>query len=148
MVDIDKHFSHYPLIKRRRHDMVTKLFQIFVVISIMIILYSFYRYYKSQKRQFNKAKRLNKYYLLDNYENTHTNMHVSYQGCHFEGEKHLGVANNAYKVIKINMSVRDKIELRGLSQKDLLLIEGKIHERYPHAGIQWLHPINYLITDE
>lgn len=128
--------------------MLTTLFQIFLGISIIIILYSFYRYYKSPKRQFNKAKRSNKYFLLDDYDNPSLNLQVSYQGCHFEGEKHLGIVNNAYKVILINMSIHDEVELRGLAQKDLLFIEDNIHEYYPDAKIKWLHPINYLIIRE
>lgn len=125
--------------------MVTTLFQIFLLISIMIILYSFYRYLKSKERQFNKAQRLNKYYFLDNSANANFNFHITYQGSHFEGEKQLGITNNAYKVIQINMNVKDKIELRGLSKDDLLFLEEKIHNHYPDATIKWLHPINYLV---
>lgn len=124
--------------------MVTTLFQIFLVISIMIILYAFFRYFRSAERQLTKAIRLSKYFLLDDYDNVNINLRIAYKGCLFEGEKHLGIANDAYKVIRINMSVYDKFELRGINHEDLLYLEEKIHEHYPHAMIKWLHPISYL----
>ncbi len=72
-------------------------------------------------------------------------MQFVYKGCLFEGEKYLGTTEDAFEVVNIHVTVRDPLELRGLTRDDLYFMEKEILMRYPYASIEWKHPINQLL---
>lgn len=125
--------------------MLIILFRILILIAIVILLYTAKQYYHNPQRKLRKAKRNNNFFFLDEPQNSKKNLQLVYEGCLFEGEKYLGTIDNSFDVVNIHIFVHDKSELLGLKKKDLTILENKISVYYPHATIEWRHPINKLL---
>lgn len=122
------------------------LFQILLVIAIGFLLYGIIKHYRNPYRKLQVAKRNNQFYFVDDHNNIKKNFQFVYEGCLFEGEKYMGSANQQFVVATIHIIVHDPDELTGITKSDLLELEEKIIDRYPHAQIHWKHPINQLFT--
>lgn len=125
--------------------MIIILFRIFIIIAIVILLYTAHQYYHNPQRKLRNAKKNNKFFFLDEYDNSKKNLQFVYQGCLFEGEKYLGTTENSFNVVNIHIFVHDPSELLGLTKEELVFLEKEILKHYPHATINWKHPINQLL---
>jgi hypothetical protein len=85
------------------------------------------------------------FFLLDEYKNVRKNLLVTQKGVLFEGEKYLGTADNAFRVIHIKLWPHKNSELHGLDVNDFFEIEKKLFERYPYATIEWSSPVKELM---
>ncbi|MDY0396940.1 hypothetical protein RWE15_24925 [Virgibacillus halophilus] len=68
------------------------------------------------------------------------------RGACFEGEKYLGTTEDAFEVVNISVTISNPMELSGMTREDLYFIEKEILIRYPHAKIEWKHPIDQLFS--
>lgn len=125
--------------------MLIVLFRIFILIAIVILLYTAHQYYHNPQRKLRKARRNNSFFFLDQANNSKKNLQFVYEGCLFEGEKYLGTTDESFDVVNIHISVQDRTELLGFTKQDLIYLEKEIHKYYPHALIDWKHPINQLL---
>jgi len=100
---------------------------------------------RNPERRLKIAKETNGFYFLDEPDNSKKNLHFVYKGCLFDGEKYVGTTEQAFEVVDIHISVRNPMELAGLTREDLYFLEREILIRYPHAKIKWNHPINQLL---
>lgn len=125
--------------------MLVIIFRLLLVIAIALIIYTFIQYLRKPERQLEIAKQSGEFYFHDDEKNNRKNFHITYKGCLFDGEKYLGTTENAFEVVDIHVTVREPLELRGLSREDLYFIEQEILLHYPYASITWKHPINEIL---
>jgi len=124
--------------------MIIILFRVFIIIAIVILLYTAHQYYHNPRRKLRNAKKNNKFFFLDEHDNSKKNLEFVYKGCLFEGEKYLGTTADSFNVVNIHIFVHDPSELLGITKDELTFLEREIHKHYPHATINWKHPINQL----
>ncbi|MBM7597746.1 hypothetical protein JOC34_000103 [Virgibacillus halotolerans] len=125
--------------------MIIILFRILILIAIVFLIYTGIQYIRSPQRRLRLAKLSNEFFFLDEPGNSKRNLQFVYKGCLFAGEKYLGTTEDAFEVVNIHITVDDPIELSGLTRDDLYFLEKEILLRYPHAKIEWKHPINQLL---
>lgn len=125
--------------------MIIILFRILILIAIIFLVYTGVQYIQNPQRRLRLAKLSNEFFFLDEPNNSKKNLQFVYKGCSFAGEKYLGTTENAFAVVNIHITVDDPIELRGLTRDDLYFLEKELLLRYPHAKIEWKHPINQLL---
>ncbi|UJL45023.1 sigma-w pathway protein ysdB [Virgibacillus sp. NKC19-16] len=125
--------------------MIVILFRILILIALALLVYTLIQYVRNPQRRLRIAKESKTFFFLDEPENSKKNLQFVYKGCLFEGEKYLGTTEEAFEVVNIHVTARDPLELRGLTRDDLYFLEGEILIRYPHAKIEWKHPINQLL---
>lgn len=125
--------------------MVIILFRILILVAIIFLIYTGIQYIHNPQRRLRLAKQSNEFFFLDEPENSKKNLQFVYKGCSFAGEKYLGTTEDAFAVVDIHITVNEAIELRGLTRDDLYFLEKEILLRYPHAKIEWKHPINQLL---
>ena len=125
--------------------MIIILFRILIIIAIVLLFYTLISYLRNPERRLKIAKETNGFYFLDEPDNSKKNLHFVYKGCLFDGEKYVGTTDQAFEVVDIHISVRNPMELAGLTREDLYFLEREILIRYPHAKIKWNHPINQLL---
>jgi len=125
--------------------MLIPLFRILLIITIIILIYTFIQYFRNPCRKLKKSIRQQTYFLLDETDNPKRNLLLTYKGCLFEGEKYVGTTTNAFDIISIYMFVDEPLDLKGITADDLALLEEKLLESYPHAQIEWKHPVNQII---
>ncbi|GGH72977.1 hypothetical protein GCM10010978_10390 [Compostibacillus humi] len=125
--------------------MIIILFRILIIIAIVLLFYTLISYLRNPERRLKIAKETNGFYFLDEPDNSKKNLHFVYKGCLFDGEKYVGTTEQAFEVVDIHISVRNPMELAGLTREDLYFLEREILIRYPHAKIKWNHPINQLL---
>ncbi|AVQ99585.1 sigma-w pathway protein ysdB [Oceanobacillus sp. M65] len=125
--------------------MIVILFRVLVIIALVLLVYTLIQYYRNPSRRLRLAKVANEFFFLDEPNNSKKNVQFVYKGCLFEGEKYLGTTEDAFEVVNIHVTVRDPLELRGLTRDDLYFMEKEILMRYPYASIEWKHPINQLL---
>lgn len=125
--------------------MIIILFRILIIIAIVLLFYTLISYLRNPERRLKIAKETNGFYFLDEPDNSKKNLHFVYKGCLFGGEKYVGTTEQAFEVVDIHISVRNPMELAGLTREDLYFLEREILIRYPHAKIKWNHPINQLL---
>lgn len=119
-------------------------FLFFVAIFSLLILAV--RYMFHPKRKLELAHEKGRPYLLDDGRDVRKNFLLTYKGVMFEGEKHLGMTEDAFTVTRIFIWVRDPARLNGLYKEDFFECEMMIRQRYPHAKIEWKSPIRELIS--
>ncbi|CEI83964.1 sigma-w pathway protein YsdB [Oceanobacillus oncorhynchi subsp. incaldanensis] len=124
------------------------LFRILLVIAIALLIYTWIQYLKNPERKLRLSQENQGFYLLDEQNNNKKNFQLTYKGCLFIGEKYLGTTEDAFEVVDIHVTVKNPLELRGLTREDLYFLEQEILIHYPHASITWKHPINELIITE
>ncbi|MFD2627937.1 sigma-w pathway protein ysdB [Oceanobacillus kapialis] len=125
--------------------MIVILFRVLVIIALALLVYTLIQYFRNPSRKLRLAKESSEFYFLDEPQNSKKNVQFVYKGCLFEGEKYLGTTEDAFEVVNIHVTVRDPLELRGLTREDLYFMEKEILMRYPFASIDWKHPINQLL---
>lgn len=121
------------------------LFRILILIAIVFLVYTGIQYLRNPQRRLLVAQTSDEFYFLDEPNNSKKNVQFVYKGCLFLGEKYLGTTEDTFEVVNIHVVVQNPIELRGLTRDDLYFLEREILERYPHAKIEWKHPINQLL---
>lgn len=124
--------------------MIIILFRILISIAMIIILYTAYQYYRNPQRLLLKAKKRNEFYYVDEIKNSKKNIQFVYKGCLFQGEKYLGITDNSFDVVNIHVTVQEPLELKGFTVEDFLFLEKEILKHYPHATLEWKHPINQI----
>lgn len=128
--------------------MVIIIFRILLVIAIGLLIYTWIEYLKKPERKLQRSQSNQEFYLLDEKKNNKKNFQLTYKGCLFIGEKYLGTTEDAFEVVDIHVTVKNPMELRGLTREDVYFLEQEILIHYPHASITWKHPINELIITE
>jgi len=114
-------------------------------IWIIVIAYLIINYIFNPKRKLELAQQKGDLFILDDPKNTRKNMLITYKGALFEGEKYLGTADEAFRIIHIKIWTDDKTKLHGISKQDLIDIEQIIIDSYPYALIEWASPMKELI---
>ncbi|WP_156291417.1 sigma-w pathway protein ysdB [Oceanobacillus salinisoli] len=125
--------------------MIVILFRILILIALILLVYTWVQYLKNPERQLRIAKQTKDFFFVDEPNNSKKNLQFVYKGCLFDGEKYLGATEESFEVIDIHVSVRDPLELKGLTRDDIYFLENEILLRYPHAKIKWTHPIDELL---
>ncbi|KPH73920.1 sigma-w pathway protein ysdB [Oceanobacillus caeni] len=125
--------------------MIVILFRILILIAIAFLIYTWIEYTRNPERQLKIAKQSNHFYMVDEANNSKKNLKLVYKGCVFEGEKYIGVVDDSFEVVDIDISIRDPFDLKGFTREDLYFLENEILIRYPHAKIKWKHPINEIL---
>ncbi len=125
--------------------MIVIVLRLLIFIAIIILLYSAYKYLVNPKRKLEVAQERKIFYFLDEPDNIKKNFFITYKGFLFEGEKYLGTTENSFEVVNISVHAHKSDRLKGLERQDLYFLEEEILIRYPHAEVEWKHPINRLI---
>jgi hypothetical protein len=125
--------------------MIVILFRILIIAAIILLTYSIIQYFRNPRRLLQQAKETSEFYIVDEPDNSKKNIQFVYKGCQFEGEKYVGTTENSFEIVDINITVVDSIELQGFTRDDIYFLEKEILIRYPHAKINWKHPINKLL---
>ncbi|WP_449355633.1 sigma-w pathway protein ysdB [Virgibacillus natechei] len=125
--------------------MIIMLFRILMLVALALLVYTVIQYIHNPQRRLRIAKESNTFFFLDEPDNSKKNLQFVYKGCLFDGEKYLGTTEEAFEVVNIHVTARHPLELRGLTRDDLYFLEREILIRYPHAKIEWKHPINQLL---
>lgn len=128
--------------------MILILFRVLILVALVLLIYTWFQYLRNPERRLRIAKATNEFYFLDEVDNNKKNVRFVYKGCLFEGEKYVGTTEDSFEVVDIHVKVGDAIELNGLTRDDLYFLESEILLRYPHAKIDWKHPINQLLITE
>ncbi|KAB8138175.1 sigma-w pathway protein ysdB [Gracilibacillus oryzae] len=124
--------------------MIVLLFRLLVLIAIIVLIYTAYKYLINPKRKLEVAQEKKEFFFLDYNDNIKKNFFITYNGFLFEGEKYLGTTEEAFEVTHIVMHTHNPERLKGFERQDLYFLEKEILIRYPHAEIDWKHPINRL----
>ncbi|PAV30422.1 sigma-w pathway protein ysdB [Virgibacillus profundi] len=125
--------------------MIVLLFRILILVALALLVYTWIQYFRNPQRRLRIAKETNEFYFLDEPDNNKKNIQFVYKGCLFQGEKYVGATEYSFEVVDIHVVVDDSLELKGLTRDDLYFLENEILLRYPHAKIEWKHPINQLL---
>src|SRR5699024_4583590 len=124
--------------------MIVILFRLLVIVAMVVLIYTSYKYIVNPKRKIEIAQEKKEFYFLDQHDDIKKNFFITYKGFMFEGEKYLGTTEDAFEVNNITIYTRNPEKLKGFERKDLYFLEEEILIRYPHAEIEWKHPINRL----
>lgn len=115
---------------------------------ILIIAYFVLRYIFNPKRKLELAQQNKELFLLDDFNNVKKNLLITHRGVLFEGEKSLGTAENAFRVIHIRIWPHHPEQLHGLSKRDFEEMEEALFRQYPFAVIEWESPIKELLSGQ
>ncbi|MFB1050875.1 sigma-w pathway protein ysdB [Paraliobacillus sp. JSM ZJ581] len=124
---------------------IVYLFRILIVIAILFLLYTVYKYISSPVRKLEMAKNKKQFYFLDDPDHVKKNFFMTYKGMLFEGEKYIGTTESTFDVVSVIVYTRQPNELKGLERDDLYFLEKEILIYYPHAKVEWKHPISQLL---
>ncbi|MRG87652.1 sigma-w pathway protein ysdB [Salinibacillus xinjiangensis] len=127
--------------------MVVILFRLLIIFAIIFFIYSAYKYIVNPKRKLEIAQENKTFYFYDDENNVKKNFLITYKGALFEGEKYLGTTEQAFEVVTITVWTKHPDLLKGISREDLYFIEKEILIKYPHAKIEWRHPIKNIFCD-
>lgn len=125
--------------------MIVLLLQVVMIALLLYVMYATLRFLFQPTRQLHVAQQKGTFYILDDVDNTHKNLLLTYKGALFEGEKYIGEANGTLVVSSIFIHVTDELQLQGFTRQDFYWLEDKIHARYPHAHINWKRTIEELL---
>lgn len=123
---------------------VLVLFRILILVSLVLLIFTLVQYLRNPRRRLQAAKNSDEFFFMDDRYNSQKNFHIVYKGASFEGEKYLGTTEDAFEVMNISVTISNPMELSGMTREDLYFLEKEILIRYPHAKIEWKHPINLL----
>ncbi|MFC0301912.1 sigma-w pathway protein ysdB [Virgibacillus soli] len=127
---------------------VVTLFRILIIISFLLLMYTGLKYLRNPQRKLNLAKESGEFFFLDDPTNSKKNIEFVFKGCLFEGEKYIGTTEDSFEIVNIHITVHSPMELNGLTREDLYFLEKEILIHYPHAKIEWKHPINQLLLHQ
>lgn len=119
--------------------------RIFLFFLIIFLAYMAIKYLFHPKRKLELAHQNKELYLLDDYKQVRKNLLVTQKGVLFEGEKYLGTADEAFRVVHIKLWVHNKNDLHGLKITDFEQIETLLFKRYPYATVEWSSPVKDLL---
>lgn|SRR5690606_31574001 len=125
--------------------MIVIMFRVLIVAAIILLTYSIIQYFRNPQRLLENAKETKGFYYLDEQDNSKRNIQFVYKGCQFEGEKYVGTTEDSFEILDIYVTVVNPLELQGITREDLYFLEQELLIRYPHAKINWKHPINKLL---
>ncbi|WP_042146301.1 hypothetical protein [Paucisalibacillus sp. EB02] len=125
--------------------MIVIMFRVLIVAAIILLTYSIIQYFRNPQRLLENAKQTKGFYYLDEQGNSKKNIRFVYKGCQFEGEKYVGTTESSFEIVDIYVTVVNPLELQGLTREDLYFLEQELLIHYPHATINWKHPINKLL---
>ncbi|MFC3040070.1 sigma-w pathway protein ysdB [Virgibacillus xinjiangensis] len=128
--------------------MIVIVFRLLMIIALVLIVYTIAQYLRNPQRKLRIAQEEKEFYFADEPENSKRNIQIAYKGCLFDGEKYLGTTEEAFEVVNIHVSVRDSMDLQGMTRDDLYFLEQEILLRYPHAKVVWKHPISELLLTD
>jgi hypothetical protein len=121
------------------------LIRFILFISIIAIAFSLIKYIFNSKRKLELAHQKKELFLLDDFNNVRKNLLVTQKGVLFEGEKYMGTADEAFRVVHIKIWPHSATKLHGLTTKDFIEIEKKLFEQYPYAAIEWSSIVKDLL---
>lgn len=121
------------------------LFRLLIIALIIFLIYTTIKYLMSPKRKLELAHEQKRFFLLDDPNNVRKNFLMTYKGVLFEGEKYLGTTDNSFEVVSIFVWPKNTASLKGLSRDDFLFLNGKLHQAYPNAKIDWKSPVKELL---
>lgn len=124
------------------------LFYIITIIAIILLCYTVFKYFNHPRRKLLKAKHEEEFYLFDHFNDVNKNIEFTYKGCLFAGEKYLGYAENKFRVVSLQVTVSNPVELLGITKNDLSILEEKLHLHYPNIDIIWKYPINQILVKQ
>lgn len=128
--------------------MMAVLIRFLLFCTVLLVGYLVLRYIFNPKRKLELAHQNKELFMLDYYNNVRKNIFVTQNGVLFEGEKSLGTAEEAFRVIHVKIWPHQPSQLHGLSKEDFVQMEQLIFEKYPHAVIEWSSPIKELLSGE
>lgn len=73
---------------------------------------------------------------------------VTQKGVLFEGEKYMGTADKAFRVVHIKLWPHKAPDLHGLTTKDFIEVEKKLFDIYPYAAIEWSSIVKELLRNQ
>jgi cbb3-type cytochrome oxidase subunit 3 len=115
---------------------------------ILLLGYLILKYVLNPKRKLEMAQQNGQLYLLDEANNIRRNLLITLKGAVFEGEKYMGTADDAFRIIHIKLWPKNKDQLHGLSKNDFMEMERLIFERYPYSTLEWTSPVKDLFHDK
>jgi hypothetical protein len=124
------------------------LIRFILLISILAIAFFLLKYIFNSKRKLELAHQKKELFLLDDFNNVRKNLLVTQKGVLFEGEKYMGTADEAFRVVHIKIWPHKAAMLHGLTTKDFIEVEKKLFERYPYAAIEWSNIVKELLRKE
>jgi hypothetical protein len=116
-------------------------------LAVIALAYFLIKYLINPKRKLELAFENEEYFLYDNKKDVKRKLLLTYKGLLLEGEKVLGTAEEAFRVIHIKMSPPIKGSLHDITKKDFEEIERKLFKEYPYATIEWSSPIKELLSE-
>src|SRR5699024_7234316 len=125
-------------------DMLIVTLRVLIIIAMVLVIYTLVQYFRSPYRKLKKSIRQGVYFLLDEPDNPKKNILLTYKGCLFEVEKYIGTKMDALCVVNIDMFDDKSMDLKRITIDDITFLEVKLTEAYPHAQIEWIHPINTI----
>jgi len=126
--------------------MLIPLFRILIIVTVLLLIYTLIQYIRNPYRKLKKSVRNGTFFFLDEANNAKKNILFTYKGCLFEAEKYLGTTTSAFEVVNIHIFVHEPMVLKGITIDDITFLEKKIIKQYPHAHIEWKHPINNIMS--
>lgn len=124
------------------------LMRILFFFLIVLIGFLLIRYIFNPKRKLELAHQNKELFLLDQFNKVDKNLFITYKGVLFEGKKQMGTAENAFRVVHIQLWATKENDLHGLSLDDFMVVEKKIFEQYPYAAIEWQSPVKELLIEK
>lgn len=121
------------------------LIRLIVLALIIYLFYRLIRFIVDPKRKLDSALESGTYYFLDDVKNVQKNFFIAFRGVLFEGEKYLGITENAFEVVSIFVWVENPDKLQGFTKEDFHFLEKEILMNYPEARINWKNPIEQLM---
>ncbi|GAA0374763.1 sigma-w pathway protein ysdB [Bacillus horti] len=119
--------------------------RILIFFSIIVLTYMIFKYLFHPKRKLELAHDKKELYLLDDFKQVRKNLLVTQKGVLFEGEKYLGTADEAFRVVHIKLWTKSRNDLHGLRTADFEEIENLLFKHYPYASIEWSGPVKELL---
>lgn len=123
------------------------LLRLLLVFLFIFLIFGTIKFLLKPTRKLEAARKHKRFLLLDNDE-VIKNFQLTYNGALFTGEKYLGATKNTIDVVSITLWPDQSTSVQGMAKEDFYFIEGKIHERYPMAQINWKSPIHEFLQQK
>lgn len=124
------------------------LIRFLLLISILVLAFLILKYIFNSKRKLELAHQKKELFLLDDFNNVRKNLLVTQKGVLFEGEKYMGTADEAFRVVHIKLWPHKAPDLHGLTTKDFIEVEKQLFDIYPYAAIEWSSIVKELLRKE
>lgn len=124
------------------------LIRFLLLISILVLAFFILKYIFNSKRKLELAHQKKELFLLDDFNNVRKNLLVTQKGVLFEGEKYMGTADEAFRVVHIKLWPHKAPDLHGLTTKDFIEVEKQLFDIYPYAAIEWSSIVKELLRKE